>query len=186
MGNRGILHDHDQAIVRDWAHKHWVVCVLEFKRVKRAKPFSKPNNYSELFFLDEATALSAGHRPCHHCQRQRSAAFKEAGMKGSQLAGFVPMPALDAALHSERVQGGSKVTFEAQWRSLPLGTMFEKDGAAHVVARKGPLKWSFDVYMQAASFDIDETVEVLTPRSIVSAFSHGFVPSLHPSAATAA
>ena len=186
MGNRGILHDGDQAVVREWAHKHWVACVLEFKGIKRAKPFSTLNNYSELFFLDEATALSAGHRPCHHCQRLRSAAFKTAWLKGSQHTDFISMPAIDAALHSERVrQGGSKVKFAAPWSALPVGTMFEKDGEAYVVARTGNLKWSFDGYMKVASFHARQTVEVLTPRSIVNAFTHGFEPMLHPSAATA-
>jgi hypothetical protein len=183
MGNRGILHDASQVITRDWAHKHWVSCLLDFKGIKRAKPFSTLSNYSELFFLDEATALSAGHRPCHHCQRQRSSAFKEAWLKGSQLTGFVSMPAIDAALHSERVRlGGRKGTFEACMSALPLGTMFEADGCAYVIAQQGPLKWSFDGYVPAGSFDAHQTVDVLTPCSIVKAIAHGFDPKLHPSA----
>lgn len=186
MGNRGILHDADQALTRDWAHKHWVACLLEFKGVKRAKPFSSPDNYSELFFLDEATAFSAGHRPCHHCQRQRSTAFKAAWLKGRQLEGFVSMPAIDKVLHSERVLGnGLKANFQAHLSSLPLGTMFAADGDAYVVARQGQLKWSFDGYSPGASFDLNQPVEVLTPQSIVGAFEHGFEPALHSSAAFA-
>lgn len=59
MGNRGILHNGDNKIVRPWAHKAWVTCLLEFNGIKRPKPFS-PGNYSELFFIDEATAFAAG------------------------------------------------------------------------------------------------------------------------------
>lgn len=96
------------------------------------------------------------------------------------------MPAIDKVLHSERVLGnGLKPTFKAQLSSLPLGTMYAVDGEAYVVARQGQLKWSFDGYLPGASLDLHQPVEVLTPRSMVDAFDHGFEPELHPSAAFA-
>lgn len=82
MGNRGILHDDGNRIVRPWAHKAWVTCLLEFNGVKRPKPFS-PGNYSELFFMDEATAFAAGHRPCAHCQRARHREFKDSWVRAN-------------------------------------------------------------------------------------------------------
>ncbi len=75
MGNRGILHNQEKRIVRPWAHKAWIACLLSYGSVRRA--VFAPGNYSELFFLDEATALSAGHRPCGQCQRERYRLFKE-------------------------------------------------------------------------------------------------------------
>jgi hypothetical protein len=76
MGNRGILHDAQRQIIAPWKHKAWVTCQLEFQGRRRA--IFSPKNYSELFFFDEATAFSAGHRPCAECRRARYKAFKEA------------------------------------------------------------------------------------------------------------
>lgn len=82
MGNRGILHNDENRIVRPWAHKWWVTCVLEFKDIKRLKPFSQ-GNYSELFFVDEATDFAAGHRLCAYCQRARHLEFKGAWVRAN-------------------------------------------------------------------------------------------------------
>src|SRR4051794_26424644 len=75
MGNRGVLHDADARIVRRWQGKRWIACVLEFKG--RWRPVMAPGRYTELFFLDEATALAAGHRPCAECRRRRFDEFRD-------------------------------------------------------------------------------------------------------------
>lgn len=185
MGNRGILHDADSRIVRSWAHKSWVTCLLSYKEIKRPKPFSS-GNYSELFFLDEVTAFAAGHRPCSYCQRKRSNEFKAAWLHANvpleQQQGF-KMPALDAQLHEERAKrGGAKVTYEAEVSSLPSGTMFEYENSAYLVNAGQYLPWSFDGYGKAVVFPPTAIVRVLTPYSIVMAFRHGFTPNMHPSA----
>lgn len=185
MGNRGILHDAQNCIVRDWAHKSWVTCLLSYKEIKRPKPFS-PGNYSELFFLDEATAFAAGHRPCSYCQRKRSKEFKAAWLNANvpleQHRGF-NMPAVDSRLHEERAtRGGAKVTYKAEVSSLPSGAMFEHEGTAYLVHAGQFLPWSFAGYGKAASFHAAAVVQVLTPQSIVAAFKHGFTPSTHLSA----
>jgi hypothetical protein len=186
MGNRGILHDAENRIVRNWAHKSWVACLLAYKEIKRPKPFS-PGNYSELFFLDEATAFAAGHRPCTYCQRKRSNEFKSAW-----LAVNVPveqhrefsMKALDATLHGERAaKGGAKVTYEAEASALPNGAMFEHGGVAYLVNRGLFLPWSFQGYGKPAAIPSGTIVKVLTPRSIVAAFRNAFTPTVHASAA---
>ncbi len=184
MGNRGILHDADQQIRREWAHQHWVTCLLEFRGIQRAKPFSTSDNYSELFFLDEATAFAAGHRPCHHCQRERSAAFKTAWTRGNAPdAGFVSMQDIDRALHRERVdRSRGKVTFERALESLPPGTMFEHQQQAFVASPRGFLPWSFSGYGSTTAIPLQTPVKVLTPVSVVRAFATGFVPKLHASA----
>ena len=186
MGNRGILHDAEQRIVRPWAHKAWVTCQLSFGEMKRPPPFSTTNNYSELFFLDEVTAFAAGHRPCTYCQRERSRLFKEAWLKANFVDGLsekFPLSALDNQLHKERaLRGGKKVTYETSISALPRGTMFEYAGTAYVVTTNGYLPWSFGGYGEAVSLSGATIVNVLTPRSIVNTFAAGFEALLHSSA----
>ncbi len=109
LGNRGILHDDQQQIVAPWRHKSWVTCRLNFAGIKRE--IFAPGSYSELFFLDEATALAAGHRPCAECRRQRYNEFKElwcmANLEGAQAA-KVPIAKIDERLHAERAAVGGK------------------------------------------------------------------------------
>src|SRR5262249_48279462 len=103
MGNRGILHDTWGRIRRPWTVKRWLVCVLEFRGRKRT--VMTPNRYTELFFLDEATALAAGHRPCAECRHARYIAFRDAWAKGRGRSRS-PRPSaddMDNVLHAERV-----------------------------------------------------------------------------------
>jgi hypothetical protein len=89
MGNRGVLHNENREIVRRYASRRWISCVLEFRGRWRA--VMSPRRYTELFFLDEAVALAAGHRPCAECRRERFNAFKEAWIRSehSPRAGFL-------------------------------------------------------------------------------------------------
>ncbi|MFC7409470.1 hypothetical protein [Hydrogenophaga atypica] len=181
MGNRGILHNENNEVIRPWTHKGWVTCLLSYKSIRRPKPFSA-GNYSELFFLDEATAFAAGHRPCTTCQRERSKQFKEAWIRanvGTAGAGqHIAMSEIDKVLHNERAQrGGGKRSYAATLSELPLGTMFSIDSAAYLVGRSGYHRWSFSGYGEPEKLADDATVSVLTPASIVSAFSAGFVPA---------
>lgn len=185
MGNRGILHDDQKRIVRPWARKSWVACLLSFKDIRREEMFA-PGSYSELFFLDEATAFAAGHRPCFYCQRKRSLLFRDAW-----LAANVPperhadfkTPAMDAQLHTERTAGhGLKRTYAEALAALPVGTLFEHAGNAWLVAPDGCRPWSFGGYGDTAALHGTTEVAVLTPRSIVAAFRQGFTPHIHPSA----
>lgn len=185
MGNRGILHNAENRIVKHWSHKSWVTCLLHYKEIRRAQPFS-PGNYSELFFLDEATAFAAGHRPCTHCQRERSNEFKAAWLAANvpieQHYGF-SMKTLDTRLHEERaIRGGAKVTYEAEASCLPSGTMFEHEGLAYLVNNGRFLPWTFQGYGKAAAIPNTSIVRVLTPRSVVAAFHNAFIPKVHSSA----
>lgn len=184
MGNRGILHDADQRIRRQWSHRSWVTCVLSFGDIQRA--VFAPNNYSELFFLDEVTSLAAGHRPCHTCQRERHLAFKRDWVQANMAEkgnAFVPVSEIDKVLHAERaIPGGGKRTFQANAAALPRGTMFEHEGNAYLAWTSRLLRWSFEGYAYVADNIPDELVKVLTPASIVRMFSAGFEPYVHPSA----
>lgn len=181
MGNRGILHDDAKKVVRPWAHKAWVTCLLCFGEMKKRKIFSE-GNYSELFFHDEPTALAAGHRPCNFCQRERFVAFKTAWVAANlpdRLVKQVSIQEIDKALHAERaVRGGGKLTYMAGLDALPRGAMFVVDGVAYLVHRDGFLPWSFDGYGPSRELPGDAVVEVLTPRSVVAAIGQGFAPKM--------
>lgn len=183
MGNRGILHVGDN-IVRPWASKAWVTCVLDATFQKRS-PFS-PGTYSELFFLDEATAFAAGHRPCRVCQRQRHDAFNTAWTAANTAGSAptrLPIKAIDKALHAERVRPDkTKQTYVAAAADLPVGTFFALAGQARMVWAAGPLTWSFHGYTQGDTVAPETQVEVLTPRSIVQLFRGGFRPQVHETA----
>ncbi|QIL74416.1 hypothetical protein G7048_28215 (plasmid) [Diaphorobacter sp. HDW4B] len=185
MGNRGVLHNAENHIIRPWAHKSWVTCLLSYKDIKRPKPFSA-GNYSELFFLDEATAFSAGHRPCNYCQRERSQLFKAAWLQAnapSSRPSDFSLSEIDAQLHKERaVRGGAKVAYQESVAMLPLGAMFAHAGTTYLVGTNGHSPWSFGGYGPAIEMDPATQVSVLTPKSIVSAFARGFQPHVHPSA----
>src|SRR6478735_712658 len=84
MGNRGVLHDDEGRVRRDFRLETWIACLLEFKG--RRRPIMRPNHYTELFFLDEATSLAAGHRPCAECRRADYNAFRAALVEGTELA----------------------------------------------------------------------------------------------------
>jgi hypothetical protein len=185
MGNRGILHDDGNKIIKPWAHKAWVTCLLEFKGIKRSRPFS-PGTYSELFFLDEATAFAAGHRPCASCQRARHLEFKDAWVRANlpeKLPASIDMKKVDKVIHAERaIPGGGKWTYDAQLVELPYGAIFEHEDVAYLVTSKGYLPWSFEGYGAQRSIDAPTLVKVLTPRSIVRAFDAGLMPIVHQSA----
>jgi len=189
MGNRGHLHDANQAIAREypWDGKRWIACCLHYKGGEPRKGRVFGNSYSELFFLDEATAFSAGHRPCRDCQKDRFEEFKAAWRGANPDA--VPAAShsiddIDAFLHGERVsENRGKMTYPAELASLPSGTFVEAEGEA-VLLWKGKLRrWSFSGYTVGMDMSAAPTrATVLTPKSIVRMFVAGFLPTVHPSA----
>src|SRR2546423_2319360 len=130
MGNRGVLHDAEGRIKRAWQLKRWIVCVLEFKGRKRH--VMTPGHYTELFFLDEATALAAGHRPCAECRRERFNAFRMAWRSARPGSVDSPLPAaddIDRRLHAERTRPDrSKRVFEASLGEVPNGVFVQHPG----------------------------------------------------------
>ena len=170
MGNRGgRLHRDDQTLGGSrWKNKHWLICVCEFKG-RRRDVWGR--YYTELFFLDEPTALAAGHRPCFECRRQAAKAF---------IAAFPGAPshveAMDEALHRERVENRRKRLWRGRLGELPDGAMIARDGRAHAV-RAGMLSpWGFAGYGEAAPLEPDAVVDVLTPPSTVAALKGGYRP----------
>src|SRR5882672_787550 len=120
MGNRGgALHNADREIVRPYKSRRWIACVLEFRGRRRV--VMSPNRYTELFFLDEAVAFAAGHRPCAECRRERYNAFKDAWQLAHRLDETPFADEMDVELHPARIDMRKKVTYEAALRSLPDG-----------------------------------------------------------------
>jgi hypothetical protein len=178
MGNRGALHGAGETILRPWKLKAWIACRLEFK--DRHRPVMPPNRWTALFFLDEATALAAGHRPCFECRREDAVRFKAAWLAGQQRNDNPPIIAVDNVLHPERIAKGRKITWRARLADLPDGAMIERNGVALLWWRDRLRPWSFAGY--GAPFASSGEVNVLTPRSIVAAIAAGYAPALHPSA----
>ena len=173
MGNRGILHDEEKRVVASWRLRRWITCVLAF-RGRRREVFA-PRRYSELFFLDEATSLAAGHRPCAECRRARYDEFRRAWAAGRGASAGEALPgadAMDRVLHEERLA------------ALPEGVLVEYGGRPHLKRGGRLLPWSFEGYgSDAAASPGNARVTVLTPRSIVEAIRAGFVPQVDESAA---
>ena len=181
MGNRGCLHDASGRIVRNHrgGYNAWIYCLLEFKG--RRREVMSPGRYTELFFLDEATALAAGHRPCAECQRGRYNEFmrcwgegNKALWKGEKLRA----PLVDAVLQRERMgEGGEKVKWRAKVGELPVGAMVKGHEGEPYLVMEGVLKrWN------AAGYETDQkrrknaAAMVLTPASVVRALGAGFIP----------
>ena len=184
MGNRGgVIHNDAQQIVRQYSSRRWIACVLEFKGRKRE--VMRPNRYTELFFLDEAVALAAGHRPCAECRRERFNAFREAWKHSAGRPALDPLlaPEMDAELHRTRIDiRRRKVTYRARLDSLPNGCFVSIDEASYLVWDDALLLWSPEAYVKQERRPKGLTVTVLTPEPIVRCVRHGYRPAVHQSA----
>ena len=184
MGNRGgRFHDDRQQIGRRrWASRHWICCELAFKGWWRPV---MGQGYTELFFLDEVTALSAGHRPCFECRRVEAKAFAAAFAKGQGAAAPMRVDAMDRILQAERLDGRQKRRQTMPAAALPVGAMIEAEGAALARHAQGWLRWSAGGWSKASE-KLAEDVSVLTPPSIVAALKNDYAPRWHESAGNGA
>jgi hypothetical protein len=187
MGNRGRLHDEASRIRRPWQVERWLLCRLEFNGRRRF--VMAPDRYTELFFLDEATGLAAGHRPCFECRRGAFHAYAEAwGIANPGLlgGGRTTAGSIDERLHDDRVgPGRSKRTFRADIAGLPDGVFViwgEGRDRPHLIWKGRLLAWSHGGYTGRYPLPGGEEVTVLTPKSTVDAIRTGYVPEVHLSA----
>jgi hypothetical protein len=176
MGNRGILHDDARRIVRPWQVRRWIACVLEFRG--RRRHVMQPHRYTELFFLDEATAFSAGHRPCAECRRADYRRFQS--LWAASIGGPTDADSMDNRLHADRLDGTAKRTYRDDVANLPDGTYVVLDGAAWVVWGDALRKWSDAGYLERKARPARGEVEILTPRAIVAVLAGGLRPGIHP------
>jgi hypothetical protein len=181
-GNRGCLHDDNGGIRRSYAVKRWIACRLEFRGWRRS-PLLQPGKFTELFFLDEATAFAAGHRPCALCRREDydrfTAIWRELhpGLKGAD--------AIDARLHEERLSGRERRLHAAELAELPDGAFVLHDGEPHLARQAELLRWTPAGYSGSARRTTGPGT-LITPPSLVHVLATGWdseaVPLLHPSA----
>jgi len=181
FGNRGgRFHRDDRTLgARRWASRQWICCVLSFKGRQRDV---WGRYYTELFFLDEVTALAAGHRPCFECRRAAANSFAEkwAQQKGSD---FPYVDEMDRVLQAERVNGRAKRTHAMPFGGLPDGAVVTIDGAPYALRGSHMLRWSERGYTEQIARP-HGSATVLTPPSIVAVLKAGYRPQWHPSAAS--
>lgn len=173
-GNRGVLHGAEKRLGRArWRHKAWIICTLEYKGTRRE--VMAPGRWTELFFLDEAVALAAGHRPCALCRRAAFRAFAEA-------IALPRAPQIDAALHEARVtRDRRQITHRAEAEALPDGAFVLHRDAPHLVVGASLLPWAPGGYGAPVARP-GGTLTVVTPAPSIAALAAGYAPVLHPSA----
>jgi hypothetical protein len=180
MGNRGgVIHNDRREIVRQYASRRWIACVLEFRG--RRRTVMSPRRYTELFFLDEAVALAAGHRPCAECRRARFNEFRRAWAGGGVSSVLPSADAMDLELHAARIgRKREKVTYRAGLRSLPDGCFVHIDDAMYLVWDDALFRWTADGYAEKRERD-ERMVTVLTPEPMVRCLGNGYRPEVHES-----
>jgi len=179
-GNRGIIHDPRTRTLlsRRWTTKAWITCLCDYKGIRRAVMGGR--SWTELFFLDEATALAAGHRPCFLCRRQAAEAFRAAWTIGN--GGRPPRaPEMDEVLHGERLENGRKRlhALPVPIDRLPDGAMVTAARASFLISDGRALQWTEAAYVEHHAALRD--ARLLTPPSTLRALGAGYRPVLHPS-----
>jgi hypothetical protein len=180
-GNRGIIHDPATRtlLARRWANKAWLTCLCEFKG--RRREVMGGRSWTELFFLDEATAFAAGHRPCFFCRRDDANRFRAAWEEGNGVKNVLARD-MDAALHRERLDAGKKRLHAPTMPldELPDGAMVQQGSESYLIMQGRALSWSPAGYRQTPNAINDPML--LTPPSTRRALDAGYRPVLHPSA----
>jgi hypothetical protein len=180
-GNRGCLHDGTGRIRRDHNGRRWIACRLEFRGWQRG-PLLQPGRFTELFFLDEATAMAAGHRACALCRRE------DYNRLGEIWAGLHPggagADAIDARLHRERLAGRARRLHDVELGGLPDGAFVLHDGEPWLVRDGELLHWTPAGYDRRVRRPTGRG-SAITPPSLVEVLRAGWagdVPLLHPTA----
>ena len=183
-GNRGCLHDETGRIRRRWNGRRWISCQLRFKDWQRTA-LLQPGRFTELFFLDEATAFAAGHRPCALCRRADYNRFVTIWQ--TLHPGQAGADAIDAELHEERIDraSGSQRHHHAPFDGLPDGTYVLHEGLPHLVLGDSVLPWSAAGYDTRRPRPTGTQARGITPPSLVAVLATGWeslVTVVHPSA----
>ncbi len=180
LGNRGVLHNEDKEIVRPFKVKAWITCRLAFRG--RYRQVMMPNRWTELFFLDEATAFAAGHRPCFQCRYADHQRFKTDWLNGNPEYNFddtTSIRQIDKVLHSERINKGKKVIYKAPLHRLPSGAFIQLNNNYLLWYNEQLFDWTpFGYQPFTGSLSATAEVEVLTPKSIANAFHAGYLPQV--------
>jgi hypothetical protein len=179
MGNRGgHIHTDNQTLTRcRWASRQWICCVLDFKG-RRRDVWGR--FYTELFFLDEPTALAAGHRPCFECRRKDAEDFASFWQRAFRLRERPRAPVMDERLDAERLDGRSKRVHRRKLDDLPDGAFITLEEGAYAVRGNLLLHWTPSGY-DTRKRRPRGAVDVLTPPATLGALAAGYLPRWHPS-----
>ncbi len=195
-GNRGVIHDPDTKTLmrRRWSTPHWLVCALDFNdrppRDVMGRNARRPGGplrtgWTELFFLDEVTALAAGHRPCFYCRREAAKRFASAFADAFGTA-MPKVAEIDGRLHAERLAAGAapRPLTETEVRALPDGAVVALGERPFAVRRGALLPWSFGGYgaPPPACRSLPDGIALVTPPTTVAVLRAGYRPVWHPSA----
>lgn len=186
MGNRGgVLHRADRTLgPRRWVSKRWICCRLSFGA--RRRDVMSPGRYTELFFLDEATALAAGHRPCFECRRAEAMAFAGGWSAARGLATPARSDEIDEALHAERVDPatGAKRLRDVDLDLMPAGTIVLAGPrrVPHLVLADSLRPWTIAGYGAPTPRPHRCIVPALTPPGIIATLNFGYSPIMHETA----
>jgi hypothetical protein len=180
-GNRGIIHDPatKTLLKKRWSSPAWIICLCEFRGWRR--PVMGRQSWTELFFLDEATAFAAGHRPCFFCRRDDANRFRAAWEEGNGVTD-IRAREIDVVLHGERLDRGRKRLHALLMpvAQLPDGAMVQRGEESFLIVQGRALQWSMAGYSEVYGEIVDAML--LTPPSTLRALSAGYRPMLHPSA----
>jgi hypothetical protein len=180
IGNRGVLHGASKTILRPFKHKAWIICQLQVKG--RHRQIMAPNLWTELFFLDEATAFAAGHRPCFECRRDAANSFKAAWLQGNPQYGFdkkTSINKIDDILQAERIgEQGCKIIYQTAVTDLPNGAFICLHNQPYLLFGGHIYLWHPEGYGPVQALPNVSEITVLTPQSIVNAFRAGYTPQM--------
>jgi hypothetical protein len=183
-GNRGCMHADDGRVLRAFGVRRWIACRLAFRGWQRG-PLLQPGRFTELFFLDEATAFAAGHRPCRMCRYEDYEAFV-AAWQTTHPGAPTNADAIDSVLHAERwdVKARRQRHHVEPFEELPDGAFVLLEGAAWLAIGDGLRRWTPAGYTDVFPRPVGDAT-VITPASSVAVLRterEPLVPFLHPSA----
>jgi hypothetical protein len=189
-GNRGCVVDDHERVVRHHGSSLWIICVTRFRDWRW--PLARPRRWTPLFFLDDAVALAAGHRPCATCRRADYAAYRAAVTRAVDSSAPLLASQLNERLQAERhrrgrglVRAGDRIVWSAPFAELPDGTVIAApDRSCRLVVEERLLRFSFEGWVDATPRPFVGEATVLTPPTSVAALACGYQPLLHPSTRT--
>ncbi|NNL85291.1 MAG: hypothetical protein HKP27_06540 [Myxococcales bacterium] len=187
-GNRGCVVDDEERVVRHHGSSLWITCKTEFRDWRW--PLARPKRWTPLFFLDEAVALAAGHRPCGFCRRDDYHRYRDAVGRAAGVSKPLLATELNKRLAAERLRRGRGLVratdrrlWSAPYAELPDGTVVaDRDGAARLKRAGMLFRFDFEGWTAPVAFSAEQTAAVLTPPTSVAALRHGYSATLHPSA----
>jgi hypothetical protein len=188
-GNRGCLIDDNERVVRHHASALWIACVTEFRGWR--SPLAARHHWTPIFFLDDAVALAAGHRPCALCRRDAYRSYRDGVTRSAGSPRPLLASELNLRLAAERLRrgrgldrAGDRITWRAPSADLPAGTIvLDPERRPRLLLDDRTLRFTFDGWTDPRRRPSGE-VEVLTPQTSVRALASGYTPLLHPTART--